>query len=204
MTDMDLAQVPSTELTQDPFELDILTDESIDLIEPDDPHYQECARLTSRIAALSRTIGPKRINIANALLRGVLKPKIIKEQRTSHTTIKSTIEDPRVQQYVVCRLRLVHIRKGPTMDARASLLWRIAIREEKRQPSISIKAVDTLNKQQGVYLRDDHGDGSVTVHINQFVLADNTRQPTALPDDNKPAIHTIEGEFTSITVEVPD
>lgn len=203
---MELAPVPSTELTTDPFELEILDDEQLALIEPDDPYHQEAIRLTSQLAAIKRRTSIKRLNIVDALLRGVPKTQIIEEQKTSWGTIAKTMEDPDIKDFVFAKLRLIHLRKGPAMNARAAMLWRIALREEHENPNVSIKAIDTLNKQEGVYItNDEKTEGGLVIKINNFVIGSDptppqlaTAQPERLATDG-----AIEGEFTPVEVDIP-
>ena len=96
------------------------------------------------------------------------------------------------------------------MNARAALLWRIALREEIDNPRTSISAIDTLNKQEGVYVANEAPPNQgVIVNINQFVVGS---APTAPPPGVLPAreapLHPVadvlEAEFTTLKIEVPD
>ena len=203
---MDLP-VPATELTTDPFEIEILNDEELSLIEPDDPYHKESIRLTSQIAAIKSRTSLKRLNIVDALLRGKSKTTIIEEQKTSWGTIAKTIEHDDIKQYVFATLRLIHLRRGPTMNARAAMLWRIALREEEDAPSVSIKAIDTLNRQEGVYVKDEGATGGgLVINIQEFVVGSDPTPPqsTAALPAQRSSPDVVEGEFTPVTVELPD
>jgi hypothetical protein len=211
---MDIVPAANTDLTDDPIALAILSDESLALLEPDDPYHQEAMRLTSQIAAFRRRIPAKRLNIVDEVLRGTPKTEIISAQRTSYATINNTLESRDVQDYVYAKLRLTHLRKGPAIEARAAMLWRIALREEIDRPAISIKAVDTLNKQEGLYRPEEQqADAGLVVNINQFVVNNQgTANATHTTHTNSTAPNTIEHDahpeaedasFTPVTVEIP-
>lgn len=194
-TPMELATTDMTQFTSDPFELEILTDDEIDIVEPDDPYFQELTRITNKMAAIRTRRPPKHMAIVTALLNNTPKLDIIKDLKTSYVTIAKVSKDPEIREYVALLMRSTRLRKGPSIEARAALLWRIALDNQHVNPRVSIAAVETLNKQDGTYKDDDAGDGQTIVKIQQFVMPAHPGQQAQL------AGTTLEGEFTPVTVE---
>lgn len=190
------------ELTSDPFELELLTDEYVDIIEPSDPYYREVTRLQTQMQNLRERIPSKRFRIMQGLLKGKTKKELIQELQTSYPTIAITTRDPECQTYVACYMRTQRLQSGPTLEARSALLWRIALRVELDQPRVSIAAVDALNKQDGTYSRNDDisGDSGVQVTVNNFIM---DGQPVREVTTRTQTAHVIEGDFTPVTVETP-
>jgi hypothetical protein len=63
-------------------------------------------------------------------------------------------------------LREVYLlNMGPTIAMRKALLWDIAINHKDKSPAASIKAVDVLNRMDGLYVQDD----SPTLTVNQTI-----------------------------------
>jgi hypothetical protein len=201
---MDLqAPVKYEDLTADPFELEILNDTHLDTVEPLDPYYREVTHLQSKLASIRARTPHKRMAIVSALLRGEQKKEIIKSLRTSYTTINLAMKDVDCQNYVAAYMRSTRLRQGPTLEARGGMLWRIALREEITSPRTSIAAIDALNKQDGVYAKNDDsvGDSGVKVTVNNFIV---DGQPMREVTHQTPTAHIIEGEFSPVTVEIKD
>lgn len=182
------------ELTSDPYELAIINDDDLDEVEPTDPHYREVCRLTNEIAHISRKLPAKRKNVARKLLEGKTQVQIAQEIGCHPSTVSAALDDAGVKRQIVLLQRLNHIRRGPSQDARSAMLWRIAMREEERRPSISINAVNTLNKMDGTYIDETTSDSGVVVKIQNFVVN------TANAPDPKEMEKVIEGEFTPVTL----
>jgi hypothetical protein len=201
---MDLqAPVKYEDLTADPFELEILNDTHLDTVEPLDPYYREVTHLQSKLASIRARTTHKRMSIISALLRGERKTDIVKSLRTSFATISLAMKDPDCQNYVAAYMRSTRLRQGPTLEARGSMLWRIALREEVTSPRTSIAAIDALNKQEGVYAKNEDtlGDAGVKVTVNNFIVdGQSMREVTTAT----PTAHIIEGDFSPVTVELED
>jgi hypothetical protein len=194
---MDLAE--AEKLTTDPVALELLTDDSLAIIDPGDPFFAETTRLSNKIAALTGRLPSKRLQILRKLLQGRSRQEIIEELSTSYPTIKAATDSQEGQEYLSASLRLQRLRRGPAIDARAAMLWRIACDNEENQPRVSISAIDTLNRQEGVYTNDplDRNAG-VVIKINEFVI--NNAEPRQVEQQSV----TVEGEFKPVTVEIPN
>jgi hypothetical protein len=201
---MDLTTpVKYEQLTADPFELEILTeDDHLDIVEPSDPYFREVTQLQAKLGNLRNRITSKRMTIVQALLRNESKASIVSTYRTSYATIAAALADPQCQEYAATYMRSYRLRQGPSMEARGGLLWRIALREEQDSPRTSIAAIDALNKQQGVYATNDDakGDSGVQVTVNNFIV---DGQPMREVTTIAPTAKIIEGEFSPVTVEIP-
>ncbi len=190
-------------LTDDFYELDILKADNLEQIEPDDPHFQEVCRIQYELVALNKALPPKRQFVAMMLMSGKNRKQIAEAKECSAQTVGVALADERVQRQLVLLQRLNHIRSGPAQDARQALLWRIAMREEEKRPSISIRAVDVMNRADGVYQPEaEEGAGGLTIRINNFTL--NSPGEPQTPRDMTPKKEgaVLEGEFTPLTVEV--
>lgn len=197
-------------LTDDPDERSALLMEHAEAIDPDDPYFQQQAHRLNELANLRRTLPAKRQAIASELMRvhPLSATDIAEKLKVSLPTIAAAKADPRVRRMLVLNETLNHHRRGPSLESRAALLWRIALRNEESKPRIAIAAVDTLNKQTGVYKPDDQaGNQPTQINVVNFNFA---AEPKPLGDIAIPAAQkardadAIDGEFTPVTVEVPD
>jgi hypothetical protein len=205
----ELSTPTGVELTSDPYEQGILTEDELDLVEPDDLYYREITQIHTKMSALSARLPYKRLAIIKALMLGAARTDIIRDLRTSYATINAALNDPECRTYAALMMRSTRLRKGPSLEARAALLWRIAIREEHEHPRTSIAAIDTLNKQEGIYTPDKtDGDGPLNVTINNFNLPPPTLRQVASPhllDDDTAPIELDRGDFSHVqVVDIPD
>ena len=117
---------------------------------------------------------------------------------TSAQTITKAITSPKGLRLMSLLTQLTELRTGPALEARRAMLWRIAQRAELKQPTVTLKALDMLNKQAGDYQSDvEQAKGPLfTISINTFADA-----PTTL---STPTADIIEGEFSPVTVEVKE
>jgi hypothetical protein len=172
-------------LTTDPFELELLEEDMLDVVEPGDPYYREITQIGMKISALRARMPPKHVKIMNALMAAQPKIEIIKELKTSYVTIKKVMLSKNVQEMLACQYRSARLRKGPSMAARAALLWRIATDNEHINPRVSIAAVDTLNRQEGVYQKDEDKAKDTIVNILQFSITEAKAHQITTQDSNE-------------------
>lgn len=195
-------------LTTDPDELDVLYLEDADSIDPDDPFYLDQAARLHEMAQLRMGLPPKRRAIATALVGRLTltsQKALAEELDVSMNTIYKTKNDPRVRRMLVLAESLNHHRKGPSMESRAALLWRIALRNENTKPRIAISAVDILNKQMGVYKPDDNTPAAAQINVVNFNFQSEAKPlgDMDLPSPNQTKNEdAIEGEFTPVEVTI--
>jgi hypothetical protein len=186
------------EISVDPFASQILDESYLAVVGEGDPYYVALGRLSVQMAALRSRIPLKYYNIATDLLAGLSKVDVIKKRSTTYPTITKAMADGNVRDFIALQIKATRLRAGPGMDARSAMLWRIASDNEAEAPRTSIIAIDTLNKQDGVYGKDYGKEGGgVTVNIQNFTM----EAPPSIAPREKPVNQPIEGEFTPITVE---
>ena len=192
------------ELTECDYELDVLKADALADIEEDDPHFMEVSRIMHELAHISTRLGDKRRHVAGHVVAGHDRKTIAQKCNCSPATVGAALRDERVKRQISLLMRLNYIRSGPAQDARQAMLWRIARREEEMHPNISIKAIDVMNRADGIYQRaEDKDGGGVVVKINNFTL----NQAAQNKNDEKIIEAEVEedAEFKPLTFEImPD
>jgi hypothetical protein len=186
------------ELTDDDYELQALVEPHQDYVTPDDPYYQEIQSLATEIGYYAKRIG--KAHRAPALyLQGKTRQDIAEQINCAYQTVCNTLNSKDGRRMLALLQRAAIMEQGPSIAARQSMLWRIAVRNERDKPSISISAVDTLNKQQGLYIKDDNSNQVPTIVVQNFQLPatpdyqQQTNEKDITPDT-----------FQGVTIEVPD
>lgn len=173
----------------------------------DDPRNAEINDLSAQIATLRAHMKPKWVQIVTLVFEGKSKVEIIERLKTSYPTILKALTDDKGRKLLSLYQALSTLRRGPSQEARDAMLWRIALREEKTNPKVSINAVDVLNRAEGVYAKHDrlnaHPAKIVVQNYNFGALPpaheDRLTAPTPkrdLPDG------VIENEDGSLSIEV--
>jgi hypothetical protein len=189
-------------LTDDEYENAVLFDEEeLAYIEPTDPHYQEVTRIHNELASISRQLPAKRRGVAPLVLRGRTNVSIAGELGCSSQTVAVAKDDPMVRRQMVLLQRLNHIQRGPSRESRVSLLWGIAQREKETRPSITLGAVNMLNKMDGVYIEEEAQNEKTVINIQNFMITERAEKAVEDASDKN---DVIEGEFTPVTVNVPE
>lgn len=191
------------EFTSDPFEQEILLSDHLAIVEPDDPLYREVEALADQLTILRSKMTPLMQKIAPLLQQGMSPTKIIDRLGTTYNSISKAKNDRHVLEAVAIHERMHRLNVGPQERQRAAMLWRIALRNEESKPNITISAIDTLNKQAGIYRPDQLGvgDGEVNVTINQFNIDQRTSELAV--KDITPTKAQQHEKFEPITIEVP-
>ena len=192
--------VPSA-LTDNEWEQTLLHADYASEIEPDDPMYVEISALSTRIGHLLTKIPTKQRRVVTYLHAGTFTGKEIADRcGVSATTIAKARQNPLVRRVLALTERVNRLHRGPSEAQRRALLWRIAKREEIDRPAIAIKALDTLNRQEGLYRADSDRVEGVVVNIKNFHV-----NPTPPADaTSRPPPATLEGEFTPVVVSTRD
>ena len=195
-----LTTIPVDDLTDDDYERAELLQDHADYIGADDPHYHTLALIQTELASLRRKVGTKRQQVPFLYMQGLSRTQIAKKTNVNYVTVCAALKSEEGKRMMALIQRSNQIEHGPSMQARQHMLWRIAVRNEKTNPRVSLAAVDTLNKQQGVYITEQQHDSELKVVINQFALPDSNANLRVANQQQQ----IIEGEFTPITIEVPD
>lgn len=180
-------------------EIDVLRCNAIAPLTDDDPHARDIHRLTTKISNLRTRMTAKRAKIVKHLADGESLSSAARMAGSFPPTAKAAITSPEGKQLFQLYAQLAASSIAPSLAARAALLWRIAIREEHKNPRISIAAVDTLNKQTGVYIPQEFLPQTPNIVIQNFRVDATTTQFTPI---GTPEPITIEGEWKPVTIEV--
>jgi hypothetical protein len=187
-----------TRFTEDAIERQELEAQYIEPLTITDPHHTQVRQTSDQMAYLARSMPPRHRDIVVRYHKGETKAEITRAIKTAPQTITKAITSAKGLRLMSLLTQLTELRTGPALEARRAMLWRIAQRAELKQPTVTLKALDMLNKQAGDYQSDmEQAQGPL------FTISINTFPPTA----DAPLKHTadiIEGEFSPVTVEVKD
>ena len=197
--------IPS-EFTADEFEQHILEISEYDALEPDDPLYVELAQVSNKLSNLQTLISKQQRQIFPHLSNLKLTAQEIAEKVGCNVqTVYSARKNPTIRRMLGLVEHTHRLHSGPSQAQRLQMLWQIAKREQFDKPSISIKAVDTINKQVGDYSTGDSNTGGVVVNINEFVVGTVGEVPIEAGDNMTiDQTEAVEAVFTPITVEIND
>jgi hypothetical protein len=166
-----------------------------------DPGSHEMAILSRRMAVMAMNMKPKHRSILAYYFRGHSKTDIAKRLHTSYPTIATVLHSDVGLRYMNLLFKVDELKSGPTLEARRAMLWRIAKRTELSKPTTAMKAIDILNKQAKDYappIDDIEIDDKLVVRTLNFIVQQN------ITSSKEVQTNVIEGEFTPITIEVPD
>jgi hypothetical protein len=165
---MDYTQNDIAVLTDDEYELDALTPDRASIIEPDDPMYVEIAQLCHQIAHYKDKLPYKQRSILSPALNNVTPAEIIKNYGVSAGTLHALRKNPNFRTISALQERIDRLNRGPDLSQRMAMLWRIAKREETAKPTTSLKAIDIMNKQDGIYMSADKTGDTISVTVQTF------------------------------------
>jgi hypothetical protein len=185
--------------TEDDFERQELTASYVEPTSAGDDHDEEIQSLTQQLGTAARSLPLKHRQIVEQFFQGKSKTEIIDQLNTSYPTINKALGSSKGIQLFALYTQLTQLRLGPSLEARRAMIWRIAKRAEVKAPSVSLKALDLLNRQAGDYTPDETQEAGLTIKINNFTVNAAPNTPTTTPTDN-----ILEGEFTPVKVNVPD
>ena len=186
------------QLTDDEYERALFLEDVIEEIEPDDPYFQEDMRISCELAAIRKRMGSKSQQVPYLYLQGYTRQQIAEQTDTSYATVCKHLNSKDSVRAMVLHQRQSSLQNGPSMEARTAMLWRIAYRNEDTKPTVSMQALDILNKQQGIYKPDQ-----VTTTPTQVVIAQYTVNNYNDPQTDLPQQEFIEGDFHPIEVSTP-
>ena len=155
-------------LTDDEYERDVLTPDRASMIEPDDPMYVEIAQLCHQIAHYKNKLPYKQRSILTPVLNNLTSAEIVKTHNVAAITVQSLRKNPHFQTISALQERIDRLNKGPDISQRMAMLWRIAKREETTKPTTSIKAIDIMNKQDGLYMAAEKTGNTISVTVQTF------------------------------------
>ena len=169
-----------------------------------DRHRLAMNALEQKMARIAHQMRPQWVEICRQASLGADTATIAEKVGVTPNTVRTALQRDPCRLYMGALAARREYLDGPSVQARAAMLWRIAQNNEDDAPRISISAVDVLNKTTGVYAdqqRDLNANAPPTIQvINNFLLG-------GTPNDAKPVEKTssdvIDGEFTPVTVDIP-
>lgn len=195
--------IPS-EFTDDEFEQLLLTADNQATIEPDDKMAVQVSQIGTELANLRVKLPQAQRRCPPYLYSGLNNVKVAELAGCSPGTVAKARKNPDVRRILALLERLNRLHTGPQEAQRMAMLWRIAKREEEKQPRVAINALDVINKQAGIYQRDDGtSDGPVVVKINRFVVnaPEQAQQAPNQRQRAEKAVEIVEAEFKTVSVE---
>lgn len=144
----------------------------LDLVpaDPDDPYYKALEHAHDVLFNLRKALPHKRAVAIQAHFEGCNGTEIARRAGYAKPPPVATwLKDkfsPLTKFYQ--QLHRIHaIRSGPTVEQRKHMLWQIAKDNAKEAPTQSIKAIDVLNRMEGIYqLQEDVHTGATVLRFN--------------------------------------
>lgn len=199
---MDLLPANLTDFADDEWDALVLAPEPDTYPDPDDPYYDDIAQTSHQIAVLRTEIPAKQLKVLPYIVQGVGPTEACAATGVSQQTYYKCKHNPIAQRIRTLSQRLNNLRNGPDQANRAAMLWRIAKRNEHEKPTVSLKAIDLLNKQDGVY-QPDVSPASQGITVEHAVFHVTAHQ------DHIKEVNTIEttvrdGKFIPAEVDVSE
>jgi len=192
------------ELTEDEFEREVLLSTDYAERDPDDPMFHELANLATHIQNLTNTVPYGQRKLIPFLRQDGTNVSKAEKANVSTATVAAAMNNPTVKRIMNLLNRIHHMRMGPTEEQRLYMLWTIAKREQIKKPNVTLKAIDIINRQRGVYAdpTGKNGAGGFVVNIQNFsVTANNPTTHEKIRDITPPPSHS---KFVPVTIEIDD
>jgi hypothetical protein len=181
--------------TTDPYK----TPEVFDVVPAEDnPFHNDLNDLVNALARIKTHITYRRQIAVEAYFQGnSLKAIAEKAQYSKLPPIKEWFKKPNSPELEMYRLlqRIHNLRAGPTIEARKHLLWKIAVKTHEDAPQHAIRAVDTLNRMEGIYQHEEQAPAAITnttVNLNGIDWGELNKVLEGARAQTEPK--TIEGE----------
>ena len=206
-TAMDATDKQLAELTDDEYELDVLTPDRAAFVEPDDPMYVEIAQLSHQLSHYKQKLPHAQRKALNYALQPHPSTKVAELAGVAYATAIALRKNPHFHMIANLQERIDRLNRGPDLTQRMAMMWRIAKREEMGKPSIALKALDLMNKQQGLYQNDDDNtDKAPNITVMTFNFGMDGKPLEDLRDVTPVA--TVENidrnaPFKPLTIDVP-
>jgi hypothetical protein len=153
--------------------------EFLDRNHPENDQYMQAVEHVQRqIMHQTTLLRSKQVNILKSVFAGNNFTQAARENHCVPQTVSKLVKSTnglRLLNLLQYHLKLL---EGPNEAQRRSMLWRIAVAEEKLAPKTSIQAIEALNKMhfQQHTIDNPLPNGTappaaqVTIHINQDIL----------------------------------
>lgn len=134
-----------------------------------DLFYQSLSQIKAAINLQLVLIRPIEAQATRLHLQGLSHTKIAEKLDVGAASIGKYFKKPNVLRLKRLLNHLQHLLDGPNQDHRKNILYRIAIDNESQRPSVSIQALQEINKMSGSYEPIDKGV-AVNITINSEQL----------------------------------
>lgn len=129
-----------------------------------DRYLQSIESIKRYIVSLSATMRYTHVQICKARHLGKTTAQIAEQVELTTFTVGRALKSPPGQKLSALLLHLSLLMEGPRLAHRNHMLWRIAIKNEDRQPRVSIAAIAEMN-------RSNHQQEALnSAHLNNNVV----------------------------------
>ena len=152
-----------------------------------DKFYETLNQLKAAINLQMVLCRPIEVEAAKLDLQGLTHVKVAHKLDVAAQSIGKYLKKKEVRRLQSLIRHLQHLLDGPNLDHRKNILYRIAIDNEGQRPSVSIQAIQEINKMSGAYEEKSTHGNTVNITINNELLPKGKL-------DELPIGMTIEGE----------
>ena len=162
-----------------------------------DRFYSELNHTKRAVLATSNALRPMHRQAVAMYRGGMNYTEIAKKLDSTLSTVSKWVNAPQAKRLSALMDHHQHQVDGPNSEHRKAILYRISMDNEKYHPSISIKALQEINKMSGTYETGDNIQNQVNIQINGELLPRGALD--VLPDtyETRQLSNVIEGDFGS-------
>lgn len=195
--------IPS-DFTDDEYERSLLIHED-GPPDPNDAYHVEMHDIAVLLANFRDQLTPIQRRAIPFIHQGLNNTEVAQKADCSPQTVAKALKDPNVRQCLRLLMQADRLQAGPSSEQRVNMLWRIANRTEKKQPTTAIRALDVINKQMGAYAPEESTPRAPVINIKNFIMEQKER-PRDIPSRpaNKPEEEAEDAVFTPISLTAED
>jgi hypothetical protein len=130
-----------------------------------DEYLRDVAALKRMIVSQTKCLQPTHVEICKKFHTGKKKIDIADEVGLTPVTVGRALKAPAAQKLLALLQHLALMMDGPRDGQRRNFLWRIAIRNEEKDPRVAISAIAEINKMTHLEKQLDLGIGDNVVQI---------------------------------------
>jgi predicted DNA-binding protein YlxM (UPF0122 family) len=165
------------DLTDDEYERSLLIHED-GPPDPNDPYHVEMHDIAVLLANFRSDLTAAQRRMIPYLHQNLPHKEVAEKAGCTPQTVTNALKNSSVRQCLRLLMQADRLQAGPSVQQRANMLWRIALRTEHDKPTTAIRAVDTLNKLAGDYQPGDEGEGKTVINIREFRIEQKFATPT--------------------------
>lgn len=139
-----------------------------------DPYFKLLALLRRELNHATQGMKGRQIQACKMFFEGRSRVEIGKDVSATPATISKWLKLPECKRVLALLARIELHNEGPVDGQSKHMLWRMAQRNEKMDPRVSISAISEINKMnhnQELLARGHTGDSKVEIVINNQALA---------------------------------